>query len=327
MPTVGPQKFHERPTSRLGGVGVVMGLVSVLVATILIKWPYAEELFLLFLVSLPAFLAGLLEDLTKSLGWKLRAFLTLLSAGLSITLLDIVVVRVDLPYVDALFQWWPFSAVFTAIALLGITNSINIIDGFNGLASMVSALMFLGFGYVAYKVDDSFVALLCLVMVGALLGFFLLNYPKGLIFLGDGGAYLTGFLLGVVGILLVKRNPEVSAWLPVVVCIYPIFEVLFSMYRKAVLRKMSPFLPDGLHLHMLFYKRLTKLLLGVKASKLRRNASTSPFLWLLCSLGVVPGVLWWNSTPHLMVSAVAFALVYLFLYWKVLMRRPPSWAS
>ncbi|MCS7308535.1 MAG: glycosyltransferase, partial [Aquificaceae bacterium] len=184
---------------------------------------------------------------------------------------------------------------------------------------MVSMLMFLAFGFVAFKVGDYFLLTLCLLMVSVLAGFFLLNYPNGLIFLGDGGAYLTGFMLALVAILLVKNHPQVSAWLPVVVCIYPIFEVLFSMYRKAILRKISPFVPDGLHLHMLFYKRLTKLLLGAGADKLRRNASTSPFLWFLSSLGVVPGVLWWDNTPMLMLSAFLFALVYLFLYWKVLM--------
>ncbi|MCS7307450.1 MAG: glycosyltransferase [Aquificaceae bacterium] len=326
LPEGGPQKFHRRPTPRLGGIGVVAGSLLAPVYFFLDSEVYIKELILLFLASLPVFLAGLIEDFTKSFGWRGRTLLIALGALLSIILLDARVVRTDLPYVDYLFQFWLFSAVFTVVALIGMTNAINIIDGFNGLASMVSILMFLAFGFVAYKVEDNFLALLCLVMTGALLGFFLLNYPRGLIFLGDGGAYFTGFVLGIVGILLVKRHVEVSAWLPVVVCIYPIFEVLFSMYRKAILRKMSPFLPDGLHLHMLFYKRLTKLLLGAGADKLKRNAATSPFLWFLCSLGVVPGVLWWNSTPQLVVSAFSFALVYFFLYWKVLIRKPPSWA-
>ncbi|MCS6876467.1 MAG: glycosyltransferase [Aquificaceae bacterium] len=326
MPLSGPQKFHTVPTPRLGGVGLVLGLLTALIPLSLEQTDTAKRLTLALLSASFVFFSGLIEDLTKRFGWKERTIFMVLGSLTAVFTLDARIVRVDLSYVDSLLNIWLLSVAFSVFAMVGLTNAINIIDGFNGLASMVSIIMFLAFGFVAFKVGDYFLFTLCLLMVSVLAGFFLFNYPNGLIFLGDGGAYFTGFMLALVAILLVKNHPDISAWFPVVVCVYPIFEVLFSIYRKAILRNMSPFVPDGLHLHMLFYKRLTKLLLGAGANKLKRNASTSPFLWLLSSLGVVPGVLWWNSTPMLVVSAFLFAFVYLFLYWKVLMRRPPSWA-
>ena len=83
---------------------------------------------------------------------------------------------------------------------------------------------------------DDTVATLALIGVGAVLGFFFWNFPGGLIFLGDGGAYFLGFYVAELGILLLARNPSVSPMCPLLICIYPVFETLFSMYRRKVLR-------------------------------------------------------------------------------------------
>ncbi|MCS7199849.1 MAG: glycosyltransferase [Caldimicrobium sp.] len=317
----GPQRFHTVPTPRLGGVGIFMVLFVAVGLAYLKGDAFKGELLLLSLSSLPAFLAGLLEDLLGKLSPRLRFLLIWCSGTAVFFLLGAKITRLDLPF-DKVFNVLLISYFFTVFALTGLSNAINIIDGFNGLASMVSIIIFLALGYVSYKVGDYFITTVCLTMVGALAGFFIFNYPNGLIFLGDGGAYLTGFLIGTISVLLVKRHPEVSAWFPFLVCIYPIFETLFSIYRKKFLRKISPFLPDGLHLHMLIYKRLTKWLLGPSADKLKRNAATSPFLWMLCLIGVAPALMFWNNPLVLIGFSIFFALIYLYLYWKILM---PTW--
>jgi UDP-N-acetylmuramyl pentapeptide phosphotransferase/UDP-N-acetylglucosamine-1-phosphate transferase len=80
------------------------------------------------------------------------------------------------------------------------------------------------------KMAITTIFLVSLSVVGAIAGFFLLNYLYRLLFLGGCGAYLIGFLSGVLSILLVKNNPNISTWLPVGVSIYPIYEILFSIY-------------------------------------------------------------------------------------------------
>ncbi|MGR6800563.1 hypothetical protein ACU6QG_00180, partial [Aeromonas veronii] len=81
---------------------------------------------------------------------------------------------------------------------------------------------------VAYQVGDTTLALWALAGVGAAMGFFVWNFPNGLVFLGDGGAYFLGFYLAEIGILLIARNPQVSPLFPLMVCIYPVFETVFS---------------------------------------------------------------------------------------------------
>ena len=109
---------------------------------------------------------------------------------------------------------------------------------------------------------DEFVATAALIVIGAVFGFFIWNFPAGLIFLGDGGAYVLGFLLGELSVLLLMRNPQVSPMFCLLLCAYPIFETVFSIYRKKFLRGGSAGMPDGVHLHMLVYKRLMRWAVG-----------------------------------------------------------------
>lgn len=322
----GPQKFHTSPTPRIGGLGIFVALIGAAVLTLLRGEGFSKDFILLTLCALPAFLAGFVEDISGKFSSKLRLIVLSSGAALAYFLLDAAIRRVDLP-VDFLLGLGIISFLFTVFAVVGITNAINIIDGFNGLASMVSVIILLALGYVSYKVGDYFLIISCIALVGAIVGFFILNYPAGLIFLGDGGAYMLGFLIGVNSILLVNRHPEVSPWFPLVVCIYPVFEVLFSIYRRVFIKKTSPFKPDTLHLHTVIYRRLINKIVGKEADPLRRNYTTSPFLWVLSCLGVVPGLLWWNNTVLLIFSAILFALIYICLYWRILMGRLPKFRS
>ncbi|WP_141266816.1 glycosyltransferase family 4 protein [Thermodesulfovibrio sp. Kuro-1] len=261
---VGPQRFHYSPTPRIGGTGIFIALPGALALVFLRRESCSYDFVLLILCSVPVFFAGFLEDILAKFSVKLRLLLIGIGPTMAFFLLDASIKRVDIP-LDAFLSFGIFSFIFTVFAIVGITNAINIIDGFNGLASMVSMIILLALGYVSYKGGDHFLIIFCISLIGAIAGFFILNYPNGLIFLGDGGAYLIGFLIGTISVLLGNRHSEVSPWFPFVVCVYPIFEVVFSMYRKTFIRGISPFSPDGLHLHMIIYKRLTKKLLGPTA--------------------------------------------------------------
>ena len=109
-------------------------------------------------------------------------------------------------------------------------------------------------------------------MLGALLGFLVFNYPSGRIFMGDGGAYLLGFWLGELSVLLVVRNPDVSPWFPIVLLAYPVVETLFSIYRRKFLQGRSAGRPDAMHLHQLIYRRLARV--AVAPGNLRGQAAS-----------------------------------------------------
>ena len=215
----GPQKFHALPVPRIGGLGIVAGVL----AAALVLWSReasaGEQALMLLACGLPALLAGLAEDLTKKVSPSRRLLATALSAVLAIWLLDAVIRHTAIPGLDWFVSFPIGAALATVFAVAGVANSINIIDGFNGLASMCCVLILLCLAYVGFQVDDLLIAWLALAGVGAVLGFFVWNFPAGLIFLGDGGAYFMGFYIAEVAILLLHRNPTVSPMFPLLLCI------------------------------------------------------------------------------------------------------------
>lgn len=323
----GVQKFHARPVPRIGGLGIVIGLL-ISATQLWFSYPQvARSILLLAACGTPAFLSGLIEDLTKRVSPLARLLATMLAALLAYWVLDIRATRVDLPLLDPLLTYALASLALTVLAVAGIANAVNIIDGFNGLAAMVSLMMFVSLAYVAFQVSDPVVLSASLIMMGAVFGFFVWNFPAGLIFLGDGGAYFLGFMLGELSILLVMRNAEVSAWYPVLMAMYPIFETCFSIYRKRFVRGMSPGIPDGVHLHMLIYKRLMRWAVGTREASVltQRNSYTSPYLWMLCLIAVLPATLFWRHTGVLCFFVVVFALTYVWLYVSIVRFRTPRW--
>ena len=86
-------------------------------------------------------------------------------------------------------------------------------------------------------------------------------------------------------------------------------------------------MPDGLHLHMLVYKRLVRFRVGkvLRAHKVSRNSRTSTYLWLLTALSVVPACLLWKSTPLLVAFSIVFVLSYCEVYWSIVNFRSPKW--
>ena len=323
----GPQKFHANPVPRIGGIGIVGGVLAGALVLWMREPMIGERALLLLACGLPALAAGLAEDFTKKVSPRRRLMATALSALLAVWLLDAVLVRTAIPGLDWLVSYSWAAALVSVFVVAGVANSVNIIDGFNGLASMCSVLILLSLAYVAFQVGDTFVALVALAGVGAVLGFFIWNFPAGLIFLGDGGAYFLGFYIAELALLLLYRNPAVSPMFPLLLCIYPVFETVFSIYRRRVLRATAPSMPDGIHLHSLIYRRVMRWAVGNRSAKAmtRRNSMTSPYLWLLCMLAAIPAVLFWNNTAVLAVLIVLFGVTYVALYWRIVRFRAPRW--
>jgi UDP-GlcNAc:undecaprenyl-phosphate GlcNAc-1-phosphate transferase len=324
----GAQKFHARPVPRVGGLAVVAGLVVLMGWVTVTGAGPVRELWLLLLCGLPALGAGLAEDVTKRVGVRWRLLATMASGALAFWLLDAQLKQIDLPGLQWLMGFTACSLLFTAVATGGLANAVNIIDGYNGLTAVVVSAILLSLAYVGWQVGDSFVLSAALATVGALAGFFVWNWPRGLIFLGDGGAYFLGYLLSVLSLLLVSRHPqEVSPWYPFLLCIYPIFETFFSIWRKAVVRGASPGVPDGLHLHMLVFRRLVRWAVGRRdaASLTLRNSLTAPYLWALASLAVLPATLFWRHPTALKLLIALFCVAYVWLYLRLVRFRAPRW--
>ena len=324
----GVQKFHAQPTPRIGGVALALGLLAFDGAMHASGWfdrTVKSELDGLLLAAIPAFAGGIAEDLTRKVGPRARLILTMVSGLLGILTVNAEVLRLDIPVLDLLFHYGPVAALFTMFAVGGVSNAVNIIDGFNGLASGVCTIMLVGVAAVAAGLGDITVCIAALAMGGVVVGFMCWNWPWGKVFLGDGGAYLLGFWVAELAILLVARHPQVTAWFAVILMIHPIFETLFSMYRRILLRGKPSTHPDAMHMHQLVYGRLVRIHVGSKVpmERTRRNAATAPYFWFGGVIATATAVMVAQDAIAGFTAAAFFSLAYVLTYQRLVRWSTP----
>lgn len=316
---VGVQKTHIHPTPRIGGLAIVAG---VFVGYGLMPYEHQVILGALLLAGVPAFVFGFAEDITKKVSVTARLLATMGSGVLGWWLTGVSVRSVDLSYIDALLVWTPLSVAFTAFAVGGVANAVNIVDGFNGLASGFVLFALVGLAAIATASGDINLAIACLTIAGAMVGFWVVNWPLGKLFLGDGGSYFGGFALAWACVLLVERNAGVTAFAPLLVCIHPVTEVLFSIYRR-FMHGTNPGHPDRLHLHSLLMRRVVRPALhrllakhpGV-AKKLH-NPATGLLLALMTLPALVTAFMYRTDSLMAMLASALFMLGYVTLYARI----------
>lgn len=290
-----PQNYHSTSTSRAGGIGIILGMFFITL--------FPLGLNFILPITL-AFFSGIFEDFHNSLSARSRLFLQIIAALSAIWLTGSVVTYLGL---GISIPYWG-GVIFSLFAIVGMMNAVNIIDGFNGLASGIILLILLSFGITSYEQNNMEILTIVLSTAGATLGFFILNFPKGKIFLGDGGAYLLGFIVAIIGIFLASKYESVSPWYILSIFIYPVWEVLFSIMRKLYIG-LSPMQPDGYHFHMLVYRRITH---SNPLTALFIIGSTLPFMTLST---IFPN----KSTTNIAISCcfiLYYSILYYYLYKK-----------
>jgi len=320
----GPQKFHSTPVPRIGGLAIAcaIGAVITVMDNLDIFEVKTEQGFaLLALAAVPAFAGGLIEDITKKVGVLARLLLTMSAGVLASLLVGATLDRLDIFGIDSLIQHWPlFAIAFTAFSVAGLANGINIIDGYNGLASGFSIPALIALAFVALQLGDNVVLIASLSMLGAVTGFIVWNWPGGRIFLGDGGAYLLGFWLAEIGILLVVRNPGISPWFALLVLAYPIWETLYSMYRRKVIHRKNTGEPDAHHMHQLIYRRIKEKSGNQFNAKQARflNSRVAPFIWITSAGFTAAAVIVRHNTSLLIILAMISLGCYVYAYrWLI----------
>lgn len=321
----GVQKFHVNPTSRLGGVAIFFGLaVSGLAVSGVAEFQHYSFWFLL--ASMPVWLAGLTEDLTRRVGPTLRLVMATLSAAWLFGSLGVSVNRTDVWPIDLLLSIPGAPLCVTLLVVAGFTHSMNIVDGFHGLASGLAIIALSGLALMAYKLGDTLLLQMCITSLAVVLGFFVFNWPKGAIFLGDAGAYLIGFWVVELGILLAMRNPQISPMAPVVAGLLPLIETLFSMYRRNVLRNHPVNQPDALHLHTLVYRRiLFNPASTYTPNQLNTvNAKVALFFWFPAAIFAVLAGIFAESTEAQLVLMLIYLAMYNWLYMRLVRFNTPA---
>jgi UDP-N-acetylmuramyl pentapeptide phosphotransferase/UDP-N-acetylglucosamine-1-phosphate transferase len=289
-----PQKMHDIPTPRVGGLGVF-------IASFL--YCIDNKLGLILLAcSIPTFFAGFFEDLFSNLSPKKRLLIMVASAVLAIYFLNAVVLDYGLfktPY-------W-LGVIISFVAILGMPNGANLIDGFNGLLAGTSLMIFGTFGYLAYSLGDADIANICFILCASLIGFLLFNYPKGRIFMGDGGAYYIGFVIAVLAMMLAQRHTNMSPFFVLLCISYPVVEVIFSFIRRGLEKGANPLEPDTQHFHHLVNQKFAK----------GDNSKTVLFILPMVIIPNILAVIFYQNQSALIITVCAFIAFYFILYNKM----------
>ncbi len=314
--TDGVQKFHENAVPRVGGIGLYIGLLA--------AWPLMEReisgtLEAILLAGLPALLFGLAEDITGRVSILSRLLATIASGLIVCLITNSTLNHVDIPVVDNALALPLAALAFSSIAIGGLANSINIIDGFNGLASGTVAICSAALSMLALSVGDTELGQMAALLAVAMAGFWLVNFPFGRIFLGDGGAYFGGFALAWIAIELPMRNPELSPWHSLLVCAYPVIETLYSIVRRVLSRK-SPGEPDAMHLHSLIMVCFVKPRFG-HWTRSAQHALVSFPLWVFAALsGVLANALEERPVGYLLLACTAMVVIYHLAHQSLVQR-------
>jgi len=287
------QRVHIKPTPRIGGLGIFLSSMFILNDQVLGGY--------LILAAIPAFVSGFLEDYSGKLSPEQR---------LAIMCLSPVMAFIMIP-ASLLTNWGFITApsilgmIASVVFIVALVNGVNFTDGQNGLASGNVLITFITTAIIAYILNDHSLFYICLVMCAAVLSFLIYNFPNGKIFLGDGGAYLLGFMMATVSIITIQtHSKEVSPLLLPALLIYPLWEVVFSTIRKLFFDKISPLASDDFHLHQLLFRNRSK------------RKAYMPTLLILPLQAIVSGfvILYMNNSLALALLMIGFTGIYTIAY-------------
>ena len=235
-----------KPVSPFGGIPVISSFFAVLWFFYLAGWVHPENLRLLQVITLGVGLMtalGLYDDIyhcspSTKLFFQIAIAMILYFAGFHIE------------RIGGMVELGPFSILLTILWIVGITNSINLIDGADGLASGLIFLscMTLTFVYLEREIVEA--SFLAVIFAGSVLGFFIFNFPPAKIILGDTGSLPLGLLISLITLLPLnqKFTDEIYYLTPIITLLLPILDTSFSFFRR-FMKGVSPFSKDTEHFH------------------------------------------------------------------------------
>ena len=218
----------------------------------------------------------------------------------------------DVPLIGKLLALQGGVSFFYILSMAVIANGMNLIDGINGLCGAVALSILGALLFLSYKTSDINMLSAVFTLILLIIPFMLFNFPFGKIFLGDLGAYSLGLIVSMLTIIFFGRHPEISPYVAVLIMIYPVTEIVFTILRRLLLGN-SVFKPDTLHLHLkLFY-----LLRPQAAYKKMANGLVMPALSILWIFPFFTATLTYQRLPYVIFAIVIFVALYLSFYFML----------
>ncbi len=241
------RRMHKVPIPRIGGLAIFLGfMISVLVFSEVDSGLRGILIGLVLIVVI-----SLIDDISPlpallRFAVQIAAAIIVVAHGVRIEFLSNINIFSDQAYLH-LGEW--ISNIVTVIWIVAITNSVNFIDGLDGLAVGVSTISSLCMLIIALLVSEPNIALVMAALVGACAGFMPYNLNPAKIFMGDVGAMSIGFILATISIQgLFKFYAVISFAVPFLILALPIFDEVFAVVRR-LLKGQNPMSPDRGHVH------------------------------------------------------------------------------
>ena len=240
------RRMHDHPIPRLGGLAMFLGF---LVSTLLFSKVDTQVRGML-LGCVLVVITGVIDDIVP-LKWWLKLLLQIAAALVAVfSGIRIEVFSNPIPFMGT--EWLilrELSIPITVLWIVLVTNSVNLIDGLDGLAVGVSAIDSLAMLVIALLVSEGNVAIIMAALVGACVGFMPYNMNPAKIFAGDTGALLLGYVLATMSVIgLFKTYAIISFLLPFLLLALPLFDTGFAIIRRLI-HGQSPMHPDRGHVH------------------------------------------------------------------------------
>ena len=254
-----------------------------------------------------------------------RFLASITSGALVVWYFGVWVHGVGIPIIDNFLSFGLFAVFFTLFAASGVVNAFNLIDGLNGLASFTGISTAIALSYVAFEVNQIEVLRFLFIFSSCILGFMLLNFPAGKIFLGDAGAYTIGHLLVWSAIILVNQSSEVSPFAILLIFFWPVADTLLAIWRRWKHKRRAD-QPDRLHFHQVVMRFLEIRFFG-RAQRWRSNPVATIILVPFIAFPQIIGVVFWNNLAMsiwlLFIMSIIFIATYFFgLRMSKRMRKP-----
>ncbi|WP_182199835.1 glycosyltransferase family 4 protein [Paraliobacillus salinarum] len=236
------RKVHTKVMPRLGGLAII---ISFYAGFLIFNTGYSE-VWPILAGGLIIAIVGFLDDMIQ-LSAKLKLLGQILAAAITV-IGGLQIEFITVPFGDVI-EFGYFSIPLTVIWIVGVTNAVNLIDGLDGLAAGVSAIVLITISGLAITMGNPLVALIAFLLLGSTLGFLIYNFNPAKIFMGDVGSLFLGYMISVLAIMGLSKNVTLfSIMVPIIILGVPILDTVFAIVRRVVQRK--PLLsPDKLHLH------------------------------------------------------------------------------
>lgn len=318
------QKMHEHSVPRIGGLAI---FVSITITTLYgdsVNAIWSSFYSGLIVASFFVFIGGITEDLSKSVSPAVRMLFMITAVVFAVFISHSMpmIKHFANENIDYVLGVDALAFMITCFAVVGISNSFNIIDGYNGLSATATIVNTLALAYLSWKLNDHNLMIISLSITMAVFGFLVFNYPYGKIFLGDGGSYTIGFIISLISINLIEGHiGQISPFAVLLLVVYPFTETVFTIFRRKIIHKTKATQPDNLHLHQLIFDRC----LPHNLPLLYRNSRIMPLMLMFILPQSIFCIVFYNNTRAILFGIVAYVCYYVYLYWRLATFRTPKY--